>query len=84
MPAAIGRARILPTHGHTKFGFIAIPKIRFNFGAAVEFLMAFSRRRGRTGADGDEVYGKTFRPLSEWTFARKDQLYQELEFKRFS
>ena len=46
--------------------------------------MAFTRRRGRTGADGDEVYGKTFRPLSEWTFARKDQLYQELEFKRFS
>ena len=60
------------------------PQIRFNFGPAVEFLMAFSRRRGRTGADGDEVYGKTFRPLSEWTFARKDQLYQELEFKRFS
>ena len=51
---------------------------------SVEFLMAFSRRRGRSGADGDEVYGKTFRPLSEWTFARKDQLYQELEFKRFS
>ena len=83
MPAAIGSARILPTHSHSS-GLLLPRKIRFNFGPAVEFLMAFSRRRGRTGADGDEVYGKTFRPLSEWTFARKDQLYQELEFKRFS
>ena len=83
MPAAIGSARILPTHSHSS-GLLLPRKIRFNFGPAVEFLMAFSRRRGHTGADGDEVYGKTFRPLSEWTFARKDQLYQELEFKRFS
>ena len=30
----------------------------------------------------DKEYGKTFENLSSWTFARKQQLLHELEFKR--